>query len=77
MLKCLEVVEHADAYLADELTKWQRIQFRVHLAVCRHCRRYVRQLKMTQKLSQRQILTMQTTDQQVEDIWAKLQQQGK
>ena len=38
-------VEQADAYLADELTKWQRIQFLVCIWLCRHCRRYVRQLK--------------------------------
>lgn len=77
MLRCRELVEQADAYLADDLTKWQRIQFRLHLAVCRHCRRYVRQLKTTQKVSQQQVLMMQTTDQQVEDIWTKLQQQDK
>ncbi len=77
MLKCRDILEHADGYLADELTQWQRVQFRLHLALCRHCRRYVRQLRLTQQLSQQQRLTIQTTDKQIDDIWAKLQQQEK
>ena len=38
MLKCRDVLVQADAYLADELTSWQRVSFRVHLGLCRHCR---------------------------------------
>ncbi len=52
MLKCQEVVEHADAYLASELTSWQRFQFNLHLMVCRHCRRYIKAFKITEQVSQ-------------------------
>ncbi len=45
MLKCREIVEHADALLAAELTPIQRLSVRTHLLICRHCRRYVRQLR--------------------------------
>ena len=52
MLKCQEVVEQADAYLASELTSWQRFQFNLHLMVCRHCQRYIKAFKMTEQVSQ-------------------------
>ena len=52
MLKCQEVVEQADAYLASELTSWQRFQFSLHLMMCRHCRRYIKAFKMTEQVSQ-------------------------
>ena len=53
MLKCQEVVEQADAYLASELTSWQRFQFNLHLMVCRHCQRYIKAFKMTEQVSQK------------------------
>lgn len=45
MLKCRDLVEHTDALLAGELTRRQRWAVRMHLLVCHHCRRYVRQFK--------------------------------
>ena len=52
MLKCEDVVEQADAYLARELTSWQRLQFNHHLIVCRHCRSYIKAFKITEQVSQ-------------------------
>lgn len=52
MLKCQEIVGQADAYLASELTSWQRFQFNLHLMVCRHCQRYIKAFKMTEQVSQ-------------------------
>ncbi|MBN49075.1 MAG: hypothetical protein CMN85_05990 [Spongiibacteraceae bacterium] len=45
MLKCSELVERSDALLAGELSWRQRMSFRMHLFMCRHCRRYVKQLE--------------------------------
>lgn len=45
MLKCSQIVEHADALLASELTPGRRFTVQMHLLICRHCRRYVRQLR--------------------------------
>lgn len=45
MLKCREVVHQADALLAGELNRRQRFVMRVHLVICRHCRRYIRQFE--------------------------------
>lgn len=46
MLKCSEVVEKADALVDDETLGFgERLSLRMHLIMCRHCRRYVRQFK--------------------------------
>ena len=45
MLKCNELVEHSDALLAGELGWRQRWAMRMHLIICRHCRRYLNQLR--------------------------------
>ncbi|MBI2994517.1 MAG: zf-HC2 domain-containing protein [Gammaproteobacteria bacterium] len=46
MLKCREVVIYADHLLAGELSVVERAKLHLHLAICRHCRRYVRQLRV-------------------------------
>jgi anti-sigma factor RsiW len=46
MLKCEHVVEKADALVdGAPLSKRERFALRVHLLICHHCRRYVRQLR--------------------------------
>lgn len=44
MLNCREVAERASAYLDAGLGWRERLQMRLHLAMCRICREYVRQL---------------------------------
>ncbi len=46
MLSCREVVDDADRWIAGELSWRQRLAMRLHLSMCRHCRRYIHQLKM-------------------------------
>ena len=46
MLSCRELVEETTSALSlEELQRKQRWAVRLHLLVCRHCRRYVRQLR--------------------------------
>ena len=46
MLKCKHVVEKADALVdGAPLSKRERFALRLHLLICHHCRRYVRQLR--------------------------------
>jgi len=44
MPSCPELVEQADALLARELPWRRRLSLRIHLLICEHCRRYLRQL---------------------------------
>lgn len=46
MLECKDVVKYADALIADELTFRQKLAVRFHLFMCRHCSRYVAQLRL-------------------------------
>ena len=45
MFSCREVHEHVAMGTADDLGFMGRMRFRMHLAMCVHCARYVRQIK--------------------------------
>ena len=45
MLSCREIVNHADQLLEDDLSLSDRIAIKFHLLLCRHCRRYIKQLR--------------------------------
>jgi predicted anti-sigma-YlaC factor YlaD len=46
MLSCREVVERSSALLDGDLSLRERMSMRMHLAMCRHCRRYWRHLRL-------------------------------
>ncbi|MBB3169614.1 zf-HC2 domain-containing protein [Simiduia aestuariiviva] len=46
MLKCKDIVARSSDYLDGELTSWARINYRVHLMMCTHCRRYLRHFRI-------------------------------
>ncbi|AVO51543.1 anti-sigma factor [Ectopseudomonas mendocina] len=48
MLTCKELVAHSSDYLDGQLTLRQRLAVRTHLAMCGNCRRFIRQMKLTQ-----------------------------
>ena len=48
MLTCKELVAHSSDYLDGQLTLRQRLAVRAHLAMCANCRRFIRQMKLTQ-----------------------------
>lgn len=48
MLTCKELVAHSSDYLDGQLTLRQRLAIRAHLAMCGNCRRFIRQMKLTQ-----------------------------
>lgn len=47
MLNCRDVTEQVTEYLEGKLSWQARWQFRLHLAMCRFCRRYVEQFRLT------------------------------
>lgn len=46
MLSCKEVIAHSEELLEGEAGLIRRIQIRLHLRVCEHCTRYIRQLSL-------------------------------
>lgn len=47
MLTCREIAQSASDYLDCNVSWPRRMQMRLHLAMCRHCKRYVDQLALT------------------------------
>jgi Putative zinc-finger len=47
MLKCKDVGENASSYVDNTLTWREKLSWYMHLAICHHCRRFIRQLRMT------------------------------
>ena len=66
MLKCRQIAEHGAALLASELTPGRRLSVQMHLLICRHCRRYIRQLRQLI----RSVSTMHglASDEQVQNV---------
>ena len=50
MLNCRELVAHSSDYLDGQLRIRERIAVRLHLATCANCRRFLRQMRVTQAL---------------------------
>lgn len=69
MFKCSEVTEMASDYVDRNLGWWTRTQLRMHVALCRHCRRYVEQIEATMAL----LRDLRLSDpQSADDIAARL-----
>lgn len=47
MLTCQQVTEIVTDYLEGQMPLWKRMQFQLHIGMCRHCREYLRQMKAT------------------------------
>ncbi|RPG25173.1 MAG: hypothetical protein CBC10_008645 [Gammaproteobacteria bacterium TMED50] len=46
MMSCRQVCDSASEIADGNLAAWQRLQVRIHLLICKYCRRYIRQLNM-------------------------------
>ena len=53
MLSCKEITELVTDYLEGRLSLGQRLRFQLHLGTCRHCRAYLRQMRMTIRVAGR------------------------
>ena len=48
MLSCKDLVARSSDFLDGQLSLRQRLAVRAHLAMCMHCRRFIRQLRLSQ-----------------------------
>jgi predicted anti-sigma-YlaC factor YlaD len=53
MLSCKDVTARATAFLERDLSWWERVQMRLHLAMCAACQRYLAQMAATRELLRR------------------------
>jgi predicted anti-sigma-YlaC factor YlaD len=71
MLSCKAFAQHlASDYLDQQLTVRQQFGVRMHLMICRNCRRFVQQLKMVRDVLR--ISPPRTIETQVQATAAKL-----
>ena len=47
MLSCQQLTEVVTDYLEGKMSLGQRVRFQMHLGMCRHCRAYLQQMKLT------------------------------
>lgn len=47
MLTCKQMTELVTDYAEGRMPFWTRVSFNLHLGMCRHCRRYVKQMRLT------------------------------
>ncbi|MBV34884.1 zf-HC2 domain-containing protein [Kangiella spongicola] len=73
MLSCKHIVDLGTDYLDQELGFWKKTEMKMHLMICRHCRRYMKQLKQTIAMLSRWQLK-QPTQEQLEQLKSKYQQ---
>ncbi len=50
MLTCRELTELITNYMEGRLSFRERLRVQMHLGMCRHCRRYLQQMKSTVRL---------------------------
>ncbi|MCP4383955.1 MAG: zf-HC2 domain-containing protein [Hyphomicrobiales bacterium] len=62
MLRCSEVTRHSSDYIDGELPLMLQLQVRLHLMACRHCRRFVRQMRATVALLGHESESEETVD---------------
>lgn len=51
MLSCKDVAERASALIDGELSTWDALQIRLHLAMCKGCSRFIEQMRLTDQLT--------------------------
>jgi hypothetical protein len=50
VLSCKEVTERASEYLDHDLSRWEWLKVGLHIAMYKHCARYLQQLDSTMKI---------------------------
>lgn len=53
MLKCKDIAAQASEYLEHEMSFGRRLQYRTHLLMCHHCRRFNRQFAAAVAMTRR------------------------
>jgi predicted anti-sigma-YlaC factor YlaD len=74
VITCKDISDTASDYLEGPTTLLQRLHLRLHLTMCKHCRRYVKQLKLTSDVASKIPGPPEPTDEEIEALIQKLQQ---
>ena len=76
MMSCRQVCDSASEIADGDLGTWQRLQVRVHLLICKYCRRYIRQFSiMVGAIQDRDQPEEAPSDADIDAIMARLNEQ--
>ncbi len=67
MLSCKEVADRASALIDGELSAWDALQMRLHLAMCRGCGAFLDQMRTTDQLAAQVVEPDEPAQQEAED----------
>lgn len=51
MLSCRQVADRASALIDADLSAWEALRMRLHLAMCKGCNRFIAQMRTTDQLT--------------------------
>lgn len=80
MMSCKEVAERASALVDGEVSAWEAMQLKVHLAMCKGCGRFVDQIRTTDELvdaAASDDMMSEADDSRINAILAELHQSGQ
>lgn len=72
MLKCRDVAQQASDYIESERPWYRKLGWYMHLFMCKHCRKFVRHLKLTVHTT-RKILKLKANDEQVHSVMKSIE----
>lgn len=76
MLKCRDIEQMAGQLQDDELNWRQRLSMRIHLIMCYHCRRFVRQFAAIKMLAEH-FVSEPASDDEVQSVMDKINSSPK
>ena len=72
MVTCKQVSDSASDVLDGPTTFSQRLSLRLHLLMCKHCRRYVRQIQLVSGVARALARPPEPSEQEIEELIDKL-----
>jgi predicted anti-sigma-YlaC factor YlaD len=76
MLTCKDVCENATDYLEGSASPFQRVLLRIHLIMCRNCRRFLGQFKIMVDASPALLPVDAPSEEEISLLVQKLKQQS-
>ena len=77
MITCKDISETASDYLEGPMTTRRRLAYRLHLLMCKHCRRFIRQFHLTIGTIQRSNSKPEPDDSVIDDLVDQLKRYGR
>ena len=75
MLTCKQVSDTASDLLEGPTTLTQRIQLRLHVMICKYCRRYLKQLRLSMGVVSKSASAPAPSKEEFETLVSKLSDQ--